>query len=186
MWHATVFLKTKREFCWLELLLAMLDVLLVGHDFLRHFLSIFVMVLGMESWATGSKTPWETQRMNHGSHGFPLDFPRFWGFLAMGFWGFPTVSQHQKSHGFAALAEIFSDFSDQCPMIFHLRGQPISGLEGTQREEIYQHGAPSLYEGRGVVDWWIGGLLVDGAGLLGCNFQQVAAKCPVEVSEDLW
>ena len=59
------FLKTKREFCWLELLLAMLDFLLVGPDFLRHFLSILVMVLGMESWATGSlKNAWETQRMN--------------------------------------------------------------------------------------------------------------------------
>jgi hypothetical protein len=30
-------------FCWLELLLAMLDFLLVGPDFLRHFLSILAM-----------------------------------------------------------------------------------------------------------------------------------------------
>ena len=37
------FFKTKREFCWLELLLAMLDFLLVGPDFLRHFLSILAM-----------------------------------------------------------------------------------------------------------------------------------------------
>ena len=100
---------------------------------------------------------------SHGSHGFPLDFPRFWGFSQHGFWGFRTVSQHQKNpFGFAALAEIFSDFSavsDDFP-------SPVATHQwvgGTQREEIYQHGAPSLYEGRGVVDGaglgWIAGVL---------------------------
>ena len=114
---------------------------------------------------------------SHGSHGFPLDFPRFWGFSQHGFWGFRTVSQHQKNpFGFAALAEIFSDFSavsDDFP-------SPVATHQwvgGTQREEIYQHGAPSLYEGRGVVD---------GAGLLGCFSPSCSSMCPGEVSEDLW
>ena len=107
---------------------------------------------------------------SHGSHGFPLDFPRFWEFSQHGFWGFRTVPQHQKtpldSLPWLRFFRFFGSFR-----WFSISGSnPSVGWRNSKRRDIPTRGTKSLWRQGGGGLGWIG---------LDCwgAFHQVAVRC---------